>query len=618
MGGEEMKALFRFMAVLVFAVGLGSSAQEMVTVFHGVVPAVPTFAPDGPYTGSATSVTVATVSGTAYYCTGASDCDPTGGTLVSGTIAINSSIHLCSLSTKTGFANTTTHCGTYTISTASPIARTGSCAASGTSCTLSAVNTGDLVLCGAYRNGSTTAPGIPGSNTNITTAATSATGTTGAERLWCRKASSGSDTGSGTSSNATTVACVAYSGTNVNVTADCNTTGIGGFGTNQAKTSATIDYPALTLNVTDGSSWVAGFAGDSAASPTLSSAFTQQATTSSTPGMVVGDSNAGVVSWADSTQSVTSGTWLSGVAEVIGQRVATPAPSIYPGYWYNTQTVGLSTTTPGAAIHYTTDGSTPNCSSATYSSALTVSSTQTVKAVGCKSGYASSAAMSAYYHIGTYGLIQCGYAIATSSTAVTYNLTATGTANRKLVGFVTSSNGGTLTAGNITDNGSTHNTWVVDQTSQPGGTGANSNWLISATGANSVTSVTVSGLTGGTLDGAVCEFAGMNTGAIDQSANTDDTYNGGLAWSLGPTGTTTQATELVFGGVNATYPVNYLSTLGTGYFDTTCASPCLMNQGTYMEYAFVNATGAQTATGTLVQGSGQYWMHGVVGTYKTQ
>ena len=46
----------------------------------------------------------------------------------------------------------------------------------------------------------------------------------------------------------------------------------------------------------------------------------------------------------------------------------------------------------GATIHYTTDGSTPTAGSSTYSEALTLSDTTTVKAVSVKSGVTSAAA----------------------------------------------------------------------------------------------------------------------------------------------------------------------------------------------------------------------------------
>src|SRR5262245_53976860 len=130
------------------------------------------------------------------------------------------------------------------------IARVGFCTATGTSCTLSAVSTNALVITFAFRSASTTAPSADASNTSIRTVSTTGGGTTGAYRVSCRKASSGSDTSSGTYANATSVASVAYSGTNVGTTADCNTTGIGGQGgtgsaVNWAKTSTSAAYATI-------------------------------------------------------------------------------------------------------------------------------------------------------------------------------------------------------------------------------------------------------------------------------------------------------------------------------------------------------------------------------------
>lgn len=74
-------------------------------------------------------------------------------------------------------------------------------------------------------------------------------------------------------------------------------------------------------------------------------------------------------------------------------------PSILPGggFYTSAQTVTMADVTPGAVIHYTTDGSTPNGSSSTYSTALTVSTATTVKAIAIASGYNNSAVASAVY-----------------------------------------------------------------------------------------------------------------------------------------------------------------------------------------------------------------------------
>lgn len=69
------------------------------------------------------------------------------------------------------------------------------------------------------------------------------------------------------------------------------------------------------------------------------------------------------------------------------------------GTYTGAQSVEISTTTDGATIHYTTDGSAPTAESATYSSPLTVDCSQQIKAIAVKSGWSNSNQGSATYHI---------------------------------------------------------------------------------------------------------------------------------------------------------------------------------------------------------------------------
>jgi hypothetical protein len=81
--------------------------------------------------------------------------------------------------------------------------------------------------------------------------------------------------------------------------------------------------------------------------------------------------------------------------------VATPTFSPAAGTYTSAQSVTLSTTTSGATIRYTTDGSTPTGSSTVYSSPINVAATTTIKAIGLKSGWNTSAVGSATYTINT-------------------------------------------------------------------------------------------------------------------------------------------------------------------------------------------------------------------------
>jgi hypothetical protein len=77
--------------------------------------------------------------------------------------------------------------------------------------------------------------------------------------------------------------------------------------------------------------------------------------------------------------------------------VATPVFSVAGGTYTAPQSVAISCSTAGAAIHYTIDGTTPTASSPTYSAAIPVATTTTIKALATLSGSTDSAVVSATY-----------------------------------------------------------------------------------------------------------------------------------------------------------------------------------------------------------------------------
>src|SRR2546422_6485052 len=79
--------------------------------------------------------------------------------------------------------------------------------------------------------------------------------------------------------------------------------------------------------------------------------------------------------------------------------VATPTFSPAGGTYTGSVTVSISDATSGAAIHYTTDGSTPTTSSPVYGGALTFTQTTTLNAMAAASGMTDSAVASATYTI---------------------------------------------------------------------------------------------------------------------------------------------------------------------------------------------------------------------------
>src|SRR5438132_4470294 len=122
---------------------------------------------------------------------------------------------------------------------------------------------------------------------------------------------------------------------------------------------------------------------------------------------------------------------------------ATPVFSLPGGTYLGTQTVAISDSTAGATIFYTLDGTTPATSAGgstqQYSSAITVSATETIKAIAVASGYATSSMASATYTIesqvaaptftpgaGTYAAAQ-QVTIATATAGATIYYTTNGT-----------------------------------------------------------------------------------------------------------------------------------------------------------------------------------------------
>jgi len=141
--------------------------------------------------------------------------------------------------------------------------------------------------------------------------------------------------------------------------------------------------------------------------------------------------------------SYMNGVWASAdytyTASKVIQAAAAPAFSTPSGTYSLAQMVTISDTAPGAAIYYTTNGTTPTTSATKYTGAITVSSTETIKAIAVASGYSQSAVATAAYTIspqtatpnfslasGTYTLPQ-KMTISSSSAIVTVYYTTNGT-----------------------------------------------------------------------------------------------------------------------------------------------------------------------------------------------
>lgn len=106
---------------------------------------------------------------------------------------------------------------------------------------------------------------------------------------------------------------------------------------------------------------------------------------------------------------------------------ATPSFSPSAGSYTSTQNVTISTETVGATIHYTTDGTDPTSSSPTYTSPISVSTTQTIKAIAVKDGANDSSVGSARYVLFDHaGTDIDPYAVADARQAIDENVGTTG------------------------------------------------------------------------------------------------------------------------------------------------------------------------------------------------
>jgi len=83
----------------------------------------------------------------------------------------------------------------------------------------------------------------------------------------------------------------------------------------------------------------------------------------------------------------------------IGATAGTPWFSPSAGTYTLAQSVTITDAAPGAAIYYTTNGSTPTTSSTKYAGPISVTATETIKALAVASGYTNSAIASAVYTI---------------------------------------------------------------------------------------------------------------------------------------------------------------------------------------------------------------------------
>ena len=149
---------------------------------------------------------------------------------------------------------------------------------------------------------------------------------------------------------------------------------------------------ALTVTVSDATAGAAIYFTTNGSTPTTSSTlYTGPITVSSSETIEAIAVASGYTNSAVATASY--------VINISLPTAATPTLSPGTGTYTAAQTVAISDATAGAAVYYTTDGTTPMTSSTPYSGPITVSSTETIEAIATASGDANSAIATATYTI---------------------------------------------------------------------------------------------------------------------------------------------------------------------------------------------------------------------------
>lgn len=91
---------------------------------------------------------------------------------------------------------------------------------------------------------------------------------------------------------------------------------------------------------------------------------------------------------------------------ITGGTVALPTFTPAGGTYSSAQSITLQDATSGAALYYTTDGSTPSAASTPYTGPVNIAATTTLKVIGVKSGWSSSPVASAIYTISAAPFVQ--------------------------------------------------------------------------------------------------------------------------------------------------------------------------------------------------------------------
>jgi regulation of enolase protein 1 (concanavalin A-like superfamily) len=199
-------------------------------------------------------------------------------------------------------------------------------------------------------------------------------------------------------------------------------------------------------------------------STTTSGASIRYTTDGSTPSETAGTLYSGPVA-ISSTTTLKAIAYESGMSDSVVSsatytinlpQVAAPTFNPAGGSYSAAQSVTISTTTSGASIRYTTDGSTPSETAGTlYSGPVTIGSATTLKAIAYESGMSDSSVSSATYTISLPQVAAPTFSPAGGSYSAVQSVTISTTASGASIRYTTdgstpSETAGTLYSGPVT------------------------------------------------------------------------------------------------------------------------------------------------------------------------
>ena len=418
------------------AVAPGLTNSAVATATYIIAAATPVFSPAaGTYT-SAKSVTITdATTGAAIYYTTDGTAPTTSSNLYSGAITVSATQTIKAIAVAPGLTNSAVATATYIIAAATPVfSPAAGTYTSAKSVTITDATTGAAIYYTTDGTAPTTssnlysgaitvsatqtikaiavAPGLTNSAvataTYIIAAATPvfspAAGTyTSAKSVTITDATTGAAIYYTTDGTAPTTSSNLYSGAiTVSATQTIKAIAVAPGLTNSAVATATyiiaaaipVFSPAAgtytsakSVTITDATTGAAIYYTTDGTAPTTSSNLYSGAITVSATQTI----KAIAVAPGLTNSAVATATYIIAAA--------TPVFSPAAGTYTSAKSVTITDATTGAAIYYTTDGTAPTTSSNLYSGAITVSATQTIKAIAVAPGLTNSAVATATYII---------------------------------------------------------------------------------------------------------------------------------------------------------------------------------------------------------------------------